>query len=220
MQLKGLVFDMDGTLVDNLDYHFAAYDEFIKREKLTLIEPISLRLNGMYAYDIFRITLGEDVCAKLDLDEMNNRKEAVYRDMYRGNVKPINGVMELLRTAKAAGVKCAIGSSGCRENVEFIINELGIADYIDVSISGSDVTYGKPHPEIFATAIERMGLSPDECIVVEDAVNGVLAGVAAGCKCLGITTTSSAEVLINAGASVCVEDFSNTTIESLNEWFN
>ena len=137
--------------------------------------------------------------------------------MYRPRIAPIAGVIELLKEAKKAGVKCAIGSSGCRENVEMIIEGLGIADLIDGSISGSDVTHGKPHPEIFTKAHELLGLKAEECIVVEDAVNGIVAGVRAGCKCLAVTTTATAEVLAEAGASLCVEDYSTVTIEQLNE---
>lgn len=219
-ELKGLVFDMDGTLVDNLDYHFAAFDEFARREGLTLLEPVTLSINGLHSDDVFRRLLGEDVCQKFGYDALNFGKEKVYRDMYSGKVTPIAGVIELLKAAKEAGVKCAIGSSGCRENVEFIIEELGIADYIDVSISGSDVTHGKPHPEIFSTAIERMGLKAEDCIVVEDAINGILAGVAAGCKCLGITTTSTAETLAGVGADICVKDFTAVSIVMLQNLIN
>jgi beta-phosphoglucomutase-like phosphatase (HAD superfamily) len=121
----------------------------------------------------------------------------------------------LLREAKKAGVKCAIGSSGCRENVEMIIEGLGIADLIDGSISGSDVTHGKPHPEIFTKAHELLGLKAEECVVVEDAVNGIVAGIAAGCKCIAVTTTATAEVLSEAGASMCFEDYSTVTIEKI-----
>jgi HAD superfamily hydrolase (TIGR01509 family) len=135
--------------------------------------------------------------------------------MYRPHIKPIAGLIELLREAKKAGIKCAIGSSGCRENVEMIIEGLGIADLIDVSISGSDVTHGKPHPEIFIKAYEDLGLKAEGCVVVEDAVNGIVAGVAAGCKCIAVTTTSSAETLTEAGASMCFADYSTVTIEML-----
>ncbi|MBQ5690421.1 MAG: HAD-IA family hydrolase, partial [Alistipes sp.] len=124
-------------------------------------------------------------------------------------------LMELLREAKRAGVKCAVGSSGCRENVEMIVEGLGIADLIDGSISGSDVTHGKPHPEIFTKAHEALGLKAEECVVVEDAVNGILAGVAAGCKCLAITTTATAEELTKAGASMAAADYTTVTIEAL-----
>ena len=217
MKLKGLLFDMDGTLVDNLAYHFMAFDAYAKREGFTLLEPVSLKINGMHSNDIFPLLLGNEVVAQYGLDRLNREKEEVYRDMYRPKIAPIAGVIELLKEAKKAGVKCAIGSSGCRENVEMIIEGLGIADLIDGSISGSDVTHGKPHPEIFTKAHELLGLKAEECIVVEDAVNGVLAGVRAGCKCLAVTTTATAEVLAEAGASLCVEDYSTVTIEQLNE---
>ena len=215
--LKGLLFDMDGTLVDNLAYHFMAFDAYAKREGFTLVEPVTLKINGMHSNDIFPMILGEEVVAEYGLDRLNREKEEVYRDMYRPHIKPIAGLIELLREAKKAGVKCAIGSSGCRENVEMIIEELGIADLIDGSISGSDVTHGKPHPEIFTKAHELLGLKAEECVVVEDAVNGILAGIAAGCKCIAVTTTATAEVLMDAGASLCFEDYSTVTIEQLNE---
>ena len=208
---------MDGTLVDNLAYHFMAFDAYAEREGFTLLEPVSLKINGMHSNDIFPLLLGNEVVSQYGLDRLNREKEEVYRDMYRPKIAPIAGVIELLKEAKKAGVKCAIGSSGCRENVEMIIEGLGIAELIDGSISGSDVTHGKPHPEIFTKAHELLGLKAEECIVVEDAVNGILAGIAAGCKCLAVTTTATAEVLTEAGASLCVEDYSTVTIEQLNE---
>ena len=217
MKLKGLLFDMDGTLVDNLAYHFLAFDEYAKREGFTLLEPVSLKINGMHSNDIFPLLLGDEVVAKYGLDRLNREKEEVYRDMYRPKIAPIAGVVELLKAAKAAGVKCAIGSSGCRENVEMIIEGLGIADLIDGSISGSDVTHGKPHPEIFTKAHELLGLKAEECVVVEDAVNGLVAGVAAGCKCIAVTTTASAETLSEAGASICFADYTEVTIEKIND---
>lgn len=217
MKLKGLIFDMDGTLVDNLAYHFLAFEEYAKREGFTLLEPVSLKINGMHSNDIFPLLLGDEVVAKYGLDRLNREKEEVYRDMYRSKIAPIAGLMELLQAAKKAGVKCAIGSSGCRENVEMIVEGLGIADLIDASISGSDVTHGKPHPEIFIKAYEALGLKAEECVVVEDAVNGIVAGVAAGCKCIAVTTTASAETLSEAGASMCFADYSTVTIGQINE---
>lgn len=214
-KLKGLIFDMDGTLVDNIGYHFAAFDAYIEREGLTLLEPVSLKLNGMHSNDIFPRLLGEEVVAKYGLDRLNREKEEVYREMYRPHIKPIAGLIELLKAAKAAGVKCAIGSSGCRENVEMIVEALGIADLIDGSISGSDVTHGKPHPEIFTKAHELLGLKAEECVVVEDAVNGIVAGLRAGCRCIAVTTTASAEILSEAGAAICVDDFTELSIAKL-----
>ena len=168
-QLKGLVFDMDGTLVDNLEYHFAAFEEYAKREGFELLEPVTLKHNGMHLKDIFPALLGEKVVAEQGLEKLSNGKETTYREMYRPHIAPIAGLIELLQAAKKAGIKCAIGSSGCRENVEMIIDGLGVADLVDASISGSDVTHGKPHPEIFTKAHEALGLKAEECIVSEDA---------------------------------------------------
>jgi len=208
---------MDGTLVDNLAYHFLAFDEYAKRKGFTLSEPLSLKHNGMHSDEIFKILVGESIVAEYGAERLCREKEAVYREIYRPNVKPVAGIVELLQKAKQAGLRCAIGSAGCRENVEFIVEALGIEDCIDVSISGSDVTHGKPHPEIFSKAVERLGLNPDECIVFEDAINGIISGIAAGCKCVGITTTASAEELTKAGAMVCAADFTALTIDDMKQ---
>ena len=213
--LKGLIFDMDGTLVDNLAYHFKAFEVYAKRMGFELLEPLSLKHNGMHSDELFRILVGEKIVAEYGARRLNQEKEEVYREMYRPDLKPIPGVVELIQKAKQAGLKCAIGSAGCRENVEFIIEELGIKEFIDASISGSDVTHGKPHPEIFIKAHEALGLKAEECIVVEDAVNGIVAGLRAGCKCIAVTTTATAEALTEAGADICVEDYTTVTIEQL-----
>ena len=210
---------MDGTLVDNLAYHFWAFEEYAKRMGFTMLEPLSLKHNGMHSDEIFKTIVGEDIVAEYGADRLNREKEAVYREMYRPNMKPVAGVIEFLQEAKRLGLKCAIGSAGCRENVEFIVEALGIGDMIDASISGSDVTHGKPHPEIFTKAHEALGLKAEECVVVEDAVNGIISGVAAGCKCLGITTTTPAEVLLEVGALLCVEDFTKIAIDDLKQLF-
>ena len=218
-ELKGLLFDMDGTLVDNLAYHFMAFGEYAKRMGFTLLEPLSLKHNGMHSDEIFKTLVGEDIVAEYGARRLNREKEEVYREMYRPNLKPVAGIVEFIKKAKQAGLKCAIGSAGCRENVEFIVEALGIGDMIDASISGSDVTHGKPHPEIFTKAHETLGLKAEECVVVEDAVNGVVAGVAAGCKSIAVTTTATVEALTEAGASLCVEDYTTLTIDQLNELF-
>ena len=216
-ELRGLLFDMDGTLVDNLAYHFMAFEEYAKRMGFTLLEPLSLKHNGMHSDEIFKTLVGEDIVAEYGARRLNREKEEVYREMYRPNLKPVAGIVEFIKKAKQAGLKCAIGSAGCRENVEFIVEALGIGDMIDASISGSDVTHGKPHPEIFIKAYEALGLKAEECIVVEDAVNGVVAGVAAGCKSIAVTTTATVEALTEAGALLCVEDYTTLTIEQLND---
>ena len=91
---------MDGTLVNNLAYHFLAFDEYVKREGFTLLEPVTLKINGMHSNDIFPLLLGDEVVAKYGLDRLNREKEEVYRDMYRPKIEPIAGIIELLQAAK------------------------------------------------------------------------------------------------------------------------
>ena len=107
-ELKGLLFDVDGTLVDNLAYHFAAFDEYAKREGFTLLEPMSLKMNGMHSNQIFPMMVGDKVVAEYGLDRLNREKEEVYREMYHDKVEPIAGLIEFLKAAKAAGVKVKV----------------------------------------------------------------------------------------------------------------
>lgn len=217
-ELKGLLFDMDGTLVDNMKYHFIAFEEYAKKMGFTILEPLTPKHGGTHTEDCFKTLVGEEIVAKYGGKVLAEGKEATYRELYRPHIKPVAGLIELLKAAKEAGVKCAIGSAGSRENIALIVEGLGIAEYLDATISGADVTYAKPHPEIFTKAREALGLKPEECIVVEDAINGVRAGVADGCKCIAVTTTTSVEELTEAGATMCIEDYTSLTIEGLNEW--
>ena len=214
-ELKGFIFDMDGTLIDNWAYHVVSFNEYLRRKRLTPIRELTLDLNGRHSDEIFRIVCGEEQCSQYSFDELRDEKEELYREMYHGHVEPINGLIELLKEAKAKGIKCAIGSAGCRANVDFIIEELGLKEIIDASISGNEVSHGKPNPEIFIKSYEAMGLKAEECIVFEDAVNGIKAGVAAGCKCIGLTTTATAESLCDVGAEFCVKDYTELSLAEI-----
>ena len=104
---------------------------------------------------------------------------------------------------------CAVGSSGPKDNVEFVLDKCGISDYFDVRISGDMVTRCKPDPEIFLTAASKLGLAPEECVVFEDAVAGVAAARAAGMKVVAIASTHTAEELAaNTSPDLIVKDFS------------
>ena len=213
--IKGFIFDMDGTLVDNLDYHFIAFDKFIKQHNFTLIEPFDLRLNGLRGDEIFRRILEPSILERYTTDELTDMKEATYREVYSGHVKPIEGLMNLLQEAHARGIRCAIGSSGCRENVDFIIRESGIEEFINASVGGEEARRGKPAPDIFLQCAEKMGLKPEECIVFEDALMGIQAGLAAGMKTVAITTTTSADALREAGAHYIIDNYCGVTVDSL-----
>lgn len=218
--IKGLIFDMDGTLVQNMPYHLRAFDVMAERFGFTFIEPMNSRFFGRHNYDIFPYIFDAEGLAKYDMDFLSNEKEAIYRELYAGHVELTAGLDELLAEARALGVKCAIGSAGPIENIEFIVGEGRLADRIDVIVCNRDVVKCKPDPEIFIKSCERLGLDPSECVVFEDAVGGVKASVAAGCHTVALTTTVAAESLSEAGADLVVGDFRGITIERLQDLFS
>lgn len=213
--IKGLLFDMDGTLVDNLSYHILSFNSFAEKHNLKLVEPFDLRYNGMRGEEIFPRILAPEVLEKYTVQQLNDMKEEAYRESYAGHVVPIEGLMEFLRSAYDGGARSAIGSSGQRLNVEFILNEIPFGELISASVSGDDVSRGKPNPDIFLRCCELLGTKPEESIVFEDAITGIKAGVAAGCKVVGITTTAPAEVLREAGAHYIIDDYRGLTLEKL-----
>ena len=117
--------------------------------------------------------------------------------------------------AKAKGVKCYVGSAAPRLNVDFVWGEAQLDDKLDGCVCGDDVVNFKPHPEIFLTCCERMGLNPEECVVFEDAEAGIEAAKRAGIKVVALATTFSREFLSNTDADAIVDDFRDVTIDML-----
>ena len=217
--IKGLIFDMDGTLIQNMPYHMRAFDVQAERHGYQLTQPVTNRFYGRHNNEIFENVVEPWVVEKLGFDFLSIEKESIYRELYAGNVSLTDGLEALLADAAAKGVKCYIGSAGPRVNVDFIWNEAKLDGRIDGYVCGDDVVNFKPHPEIFLTACERMGLKPEECVVFEDAISGIKAGFAAGCKVVALETTAPASELAAVGAEHIFPSFEGMTIDSLEKLF-
>ena len=217
--IKGLIFDMDGTLIQNMPYHMKAFDVQAERHGYKLTQPVSNRFYGRHNDEIFLNVVEPWVVEKYGLQFLSEEKEAIYRELYAGNVRLTDGLEALIADAKANGVKCYIGSAGPRVNLELIWQGAELDDKIDGYICGDDVVNFKPHPEIFLKCCERMGLQPEECIVFEDALSGIKAGVAAGCNVIALSTTAKPEDLAVEGLKYIVPNFEGMTIESLSKLF-
>lgn len=212
-KLKGLIFDCDGTMVENSRYHAEIFARMV--EKYHGKVQFNERLFGMKNENIFQEMFPE-ICATVGWQAVADEKEALYRDTYGPVLKPVKGLVELLKDARAEGLRCSIGSSACRANVEFHMDVCGVRDYIDDYLCMEDVKFGKPDPWIYNECCRRLGLEPEECIVFEDATSGIEAGVRAGCPVVAIATTSPAEFLRkNTGASLVVDDFSFLNMDIL-----
>lgn len=199
MKARGVVFDLDGTLVDNMALHAEAFAEFMTRRGLPPLDDAQrARLDGKRNTDIFPDLLRRDL-PREELLAVSDEKESLYRALSRGRLAPLAGLERLLAILAANGIPVAVATSGPAENVRHTLAELGLAERITVVVRGDQVPRGKPHPDIFLAAAARLGVTPDQCLAFEDSPSGVAAALAAGMVCVALSTSFSAAAFRAAG---------------------
>lgn len=193
---KAALFDMDGTLVDNTLAHMRAFEIFCARYGVTGWKEKLSQAFGMGNDDIMRLIMPAELIRERSLASLAEEKEAIYREIYAPEIRPVKGLVPLLESLRAAGVRCAVGSSGCRANVDFVLEKCRIGEFFDVRISGDRVTRCKPDPEIYLTAAAALGVAPADCVVFEDAKAGIESARRAGVgRVVALATTLPREVL-------------------------
>lgn len=193
---KAALFDMDGTLVDNTLAHMRAFEIFCARYGVTGWKEKLSQAFGMGNDDIMRLIMPAELIRERGLASLAEEKEAIYREIYAPEIRPVKGLVPLLESLRAAGVRCAVGSSGCRANVDFVLEKCRIGEFFDVRISGDRVTRCKPDPEIYLTAAAALGMAPADCVVFEDAKAGIESARRAGVgRVVALATTLPREVL-------------------------
>ena len=155
---KAAIFDMDGTLVANSPVHIRAFEIFCARYGVTDWREKLANGFGMGNDDIMRLVMPEEVIREKGLAALADEKEAIYREIYAPDIRPVEGLKELLERLRAAGIPCAVGSSGCKANVDFVLDSCAIRPYFDAAISGDMVSRCKPDPEIYLTAAAALGV--------------------------------------------------------------
>jgi beta-phosphoglucomutase len=198
---RGVIFDVDGVLVDSYDAHMRSWLLMGREHGLAITEEEFASTFGQTSREIIARFWGSDLSAQA-VEALDARKEAIYRDLIREHFPAMDGAVELVDALAAAGFSLAVGSSGPPANVELTLDRLGRATRFDAIVTGRDVTRGKPDPQVFQIAGERLGLSPARCIVIEDAPVGIAAARAAGMASVGLVGTVSAERLVAADVVV------------------
>ncbi len=194
----GVIFDMDGVLVDS--------EPFICKAGCMMYAELGLKVKpedfmpfvGM-GENRYLGGVAEKYNFPIDIDKIKKRTYDIYLEIIRGALRPLPGVHEFIGHCRKLGKKIAVASSADRRKVEGNLREIGLEwESFDTVVVGEDVIHKKPDPEIFLLAAKRLNLLPAECLVVEDAVSGVAAAKAAGSKCLALTTSFSREQLHGA----------------------
>ena len=195
MGQRAVLFDMDGVVIDNLPYHVDAWLLYCERHGIHLTREIFYKdLNGLNSKDTFEWLLKREITRE-EIIEMEEEKEEIYRGFYKPFLSPAPGLMDFLALLKANGIKTALGTSAGPGNIDFILDGLGIRAEFDAVIGGAEVTKGKPDPEIYVRAAGLVHVSPEDCWVIEDSLQGIEAGLSAGMKVVGMTTSHSPDEL-------------------------
>jgi len=206
--LKAIIFDLDGTLVDSLPYHYESWSIFFKNNNLeeTYFSKILKEYKGGGTLELMSSVFGNSY-SKKELKKMSEDKEVIFRDIYKNNIRPIKGLINFLDNLKENNILLAIGSNATTKNVLMTIEELGITNYFSSIICGDKVSKGKPDPEMFITTLSNLKVSKDECIVFEDSIEGVAAAKKADIKVIGVTSSQSTEALESVGCFKTITDY-------------
>jgi beta-phosphoglucomutase len=203
-----VIFDVDGVLTDSYRPHFLSWQRMFGELGVEFTEETFRGTFGRTNRDIFG-ELYQGSLSEEQIRAWGDRKEVLYREIIAEHFEPISGAVELIDALHAAGFKLGVGSSGPPENIEVTLEKLGRADRFSAIVTGADVQRGKPDPQVFRLAGDRLGLPPERCAVVEDAPQGVEAANRAGMASIGLTGTTTREKL--AHAHVVVDSLSELT---------
>ncbi|MVM37646.1 beta-phosphoglucomutase family hydrolase [Spirosoma sp. HMF3257] len=211
------LFDMDGVLIDNTDFHINAWLQFAQHHNRPLTKDQYVdHINGRVSADAMAYVFQRPISPG-ELIVLTEEKEAIYRELYRPHLQPAPGLLAFLAALKAQGVKLAVGTSAPESNVRFTLDGLPLRPYFDAIVDSSMIHKGKPAPEIYLTAAERVGIEPARCVVFEDAFAGIEAGIRAGMKVIAVATTHTRDELADVGSMLIVDDFTQLTVEAVQQ---
>ncbi len=212
-----VIFDMDGVLVASGPAHHASWKAVARKHALDVSAETFTATFGRTSRDIIRLLwnrpLRDDEVAAIDAE-----KERIYRELISGMVPLTIGVREMLSDLAATGCPLAVATSGPPENVALVLSEGRLQSFFRVVVTGADILNGKPAPDCFLLAAERLGVAAADCVVIEDAPSGVMAAKAAGMTAVGYTSGHSATALRAAGADQIVAALREITPAAVAQW--
>jgi beta-phosphoglucomutase family hydrolase len=205
---NAFVFDMDGTLVDNMGFHNQAWLAMFAELGINVDDR---RLKGLMdshtTPKLLRKVLGQQL-SDARIVELSERKEAIYRSTYAPHLKPVQGLQPFLQEVQRLGIPMGVATSAGARNIDFTLRGLGIQDFFSAIVGGDDVPQGKRGPEIYLAAARRLGVRPEQCLVFEDSRSGIEAAQRAGMRIIVLATHPAAEGFRSSpGVLDLVKDF-------------
>ncbi len=217
MQSWGAIFDWDGVIIDSSAHHEESWERLAREIAKPL--PAGHFKRGFGMKNEFIIP--QLLAWSSDLDEIRRlslRKESLYREVVKERgLAPLPGVTTWLRKLADANIPCVVGSSTHRENIELALEAIHLREFFTAIVSAEDVSHGKPDPEVFLKAAQKIDRPPERCVVFEDAHVGIQAARNAGMRVIAVATTNPLSDLTNA--DLAVERLDQLDIEKIGEWF-
>lgn len=201
-----VLFDMDGVIVDSMPLHRSVWAAFARSHGLSPTDAQIRAADGRRAAEVVTMLFGDHLSEGEVAQVAAEREEFFHEQLTTADIQPVPGAEAYLRALGQAGVPRVLATSATPDNVRHFLTRLGFGDLFEAIVTAADVSQGKPHPEVYLTAAQRVGTVATRCLVVEDAIAGVQSGKAAGARCLGLTTSLPADVLTAAGADWVVPD--------------
>jgi beta-phosphoglucomutase family hydrolase len=210
--IRGIIFDMDGTMVDNMMVHHRAWQRKLASLGLELtMEEVMEQIHGVNEEILER--LFGDRFTPAERKQVAWEKEAEYRKIFKSELQLLKGLPALLDQLKNIDFPFGIGTAAPAENADFVLDELNIRPYFKAIVHAGHVSKGKPHPEVFQKAASGIGIAPEHCLVFEDSPTGVHTAQNAGCRVVAVLTTHQKEEFQKYDNVVgYIDDFSSVTL--------
>ncbi len=210
MNIKGLIFDLDGTLALSQQYHVQAFAEVFKRHGLTYTAEDDGRYAGKGSHCTFPEFFAEHgmKITPEQVEQYSKEKKEIYdRLIADATIQLVPGEKNFLENMKSRGMKMIVATGNKIDAAKLILSKIGILEFFQEIVTNSEVKHSKPFPDIFLKAAEKIGLKPEECVVFEDAVNGVQAAKSGHIRCIALLTTTPEKILADAGADHIVHNY-------------
>jgi beta-phosphoglucomutase len=212
------IFDMDGVLVDSNPFHLQKWMDLLGEYNIPYNpDDLPEQILGKRNDHAFRLFFGPRLTRE-ERRELGERLEERFRAAFRPHARPLPGLEALIRQLEAADIPMAVASSAMRPNIEFVVDALAFRPFFRCMVSGDDVRFPKPHPEIYLKAAEQLGVNPAGCVAFEDSFPGIGAVKAAGMKCVAIASTFPLQDL-HACADLAVPSFEDLSLDKLQQLF-